>query len=153
MSSGLCATFKLNGGQSYGGGGRRLRFNWTVEWADPADPRIDANATADLRRINSGLALVNGQFQQRQEWQAPAVVVGPLYKFTLRVTNFLSVTSEKTSLVVQRENKQLPGLSLGSEKKTMKTALGTTLEGKHAVLHPGRWRGTGLSFYQLREIE
>ncbi len=123
---GICAKFRLDAGQSYGSGGRRLKFIFDVVWDDPA---ITANATANLnatKQYLKSLGLTKSRVRARDN---SLIVVGPRYKFTLKVINFLGEESEEVSLVVQRQDKSLPQLRLGSKKKKMKTALGITLEG------------------------
>ena len=102
-----------------------------MEWVDPNDAKIDSNATADFENITRAFEAINGGYQQRHKLEVPSIVIGPQYKFLLSVTNFLSQTSANASVTVQRENKQLPDLDLGAKKKTIKAALGTTLQGKH----------------------
>jgi hypothetical protein len=126
---GICAKFRLDAGQSYGSGGRLLKFIFDVEWDDPEDPAITANATANLnatKQYLKSLGLTKSRVRARDN---SLIVVGPRYKFTLKVINFLGEESAEVSLVVQRQDKSLPQLRLGSKKKKMKTALGITLEG------------------------
>lgn len=106
-----------------------MKFIWNVTWDNPTDGSIDSNAAADLNEIRQYLESFP-DFQPSIKPVRNFVVIGPSYKFTLKVRNFLGEESEEVSFVVRREDETLPGLSLGSEKKTMKTALGTTLEGK-----------------------
>ena len=135
ISSGICAKLNLDGSQSYGSGGRRLIFIWDVKWLDPTDHLITENATADLNRIRQYLKSLP-KFQSKFEASDKTMIVlGPRYKFTLKVRNFLGVESDEASFVVERQDKTIPGLSVGSKKKRMKTALGITLDGTCKTLY------------------
>ena len=102
---------------------------------EPVDPKDNAtanfeNITKDFEAITRDFEAINGRHQQRHTLKVPSIVIGAQYKFLLSVTNFLSQTSANASVIVQRENKQLPDLDLGTKKKTIKAALGATLQGK-----------------------
>ena len=99
-------------------------------WNDPADP-ITENATANLNKTRQYLKKLSKYTSRVKAEDNSLIVVGPAYKFTLKVKNFLGVESKPVSFVIRREDKTLPRLSLGSKERNMKAALGITLQGNH----------------------
>ncbi|XP_028409898.1 uncharacterized protein LOC114532567 [Dendronephthya gigantea] len=126
---GLCARLRLNGELSYGGGGRLLTFIWGVDWADSVDRgSLTANQTANINRTRAYLKSLS---DFTGEFRAPnnsIVAVGPQYNFTLRVKNFLGKISNEAAFTVQREDKSIPGLDLGSKRKIVRAALDIILQ-------------------------
>ena len=134
MCLGICAILYISGSLSYGSGGRPLIFIWDVEWADPEDSAITENATADLNATRQYLRSLD-KFQKVV--RAPnnsMIVVGPRYKFKLKVKNFLGEESEEVTLIVQRQDKSVPVLNVGAKVKKMKAALGVSLQGGFPVI-------------------
>lgn len=121
--------FSISGSQSFGSGGRPLIFMWDVEWDDPTDPAITANATADLNATRRYLKSLDKYQKVVTAPDNSMIVVGPRYKFKLKVKNFLGDESNESTLIVQRQDKSLPGLSVGATVKKIKAALGATLQG------------------------
>ena len=121
--------FSISASQSFGSGGRPLIFMWDVEWDDPADPAITANATADLNATRRYLKSLDKYQKVVTAPNNSMIVVGPRYKFKLKVKNFLGDESNESVLIVQRQDRSLPALSVGATVKKMKTALGATLQG------------------------
>ena len=106
-------------------------FNYDVAWNDPTDSAITVNATANLNATKQYLKSLSRYTSKVKAQSNSLIVVGPAYKFTLKVRNFLGEESDEASFVIKREDKSLPGLRLGSKKRKMKAALGITLQGSH----------------------
>lgn len=104
-------------------------FIWDVEWEDPTDSAITDKAMADLNATRQFLRSLD-KFQKAV--RAPnnsMIVVGPRYKFKLKVKNFLGEESEEVTLTVQRQDKSVPILRVGVKVKKMKAALGASFQG------------------------
>lgn len=126
---GSCGEVKLDAAGSRGGGGRRLQYTWTVAWSKDQDMgQITASDTADLNSINSTLGNLSST-KTKVTITSNNLKFDKLYEFRVSVKNFLGESSPIATLVVTRENKQIPVVDAGAEKVSMKSSRGLTITG------------------------
>ena len=124
---GTCGKVVLDGSASSGAGGRRLDFEWEVEWASNQEDVSDS-ATTDLNDIKRILSNLPG-FSPRVELKKGNLVLNLKYEVQLSVSNFLGKTSVKSTLVVVRENKQLPVIDAGQGHRIVKASRDVVIQG------------------------
>lgn len=111
-----------------------MTFVWDVDWDDSVNRQsLTPNQKADINMTKEYLKSLSGHKSKFLAANNSIIAVGPQYKFTLRVRNFLGKTSKEATLTVQRQDKSLPGLDLGSKKKRVKAALDITLQGNTTI--------------------
>ncbi|KAK3742747.1 hypothetical protein QZH41_018953, partial [Actinostola sp. cb2023] len=131
---GTCGEVVLDGSASSGAGGRRLSFQWDVEWASNQGAVSDSAATTDINDIKGILSSLPG-FSPRVELTKGNLVLNLKYEVQLSVSNFLGKTSVKSTLVVVRENKQLPVIDAGQAHRIVKASRDVIIQAK-PILSP-----------------
>ncbi|XP_032231194.2 uncharacterized protein LOC5506859 isoform X1 [Nematostella vectensis] len=129
---GVCGKIKLDASRSFGGGGRRLTFSWGVAWASDT-PTPTSAANTDLARLQDMLQSETGARVTIRN--STNLLPNFKYEFRVSVSNFLGASSENATLVVTRENKQLPIIEVGHKVRQVKASRDVTLQAK-AVLSP-----------------
>lgn len=127
--SGTCGKVILDASRSSGGGGRRLTFKYRVQWASTQKiGDVKADGTADLANITAQLNALPA-FSPRIKFNKNNLKLGYQYEFLVEVKNFLNEVSENASIIVVRENKQLPVVDAGPAERLVKASRDFTLQG------------------------
>lgn len=128
--SGTCGKVVLDASQSSGGGGRRLTFKYRVKWASTQNvDQVNAAGTADLANITAQLNALPA-FSPRIKFTKNNLKLNYQYEFLVEVRNFLNEVSENASIIVVRENKQLPVVDAGPAERTVKASRDLVIQGK-----------------------
>ena len=108
-----------------------MTFKWTAKWS--SDENVGALTSAetnDLASLNSYLSSLPDFSPRIKLPNTTNLKFDKKYEFGVTVTNFLGSTSENSTLVVVRENKNLPSLSVGAKVRKIKASRNTILHGK-----------------------
>lgn len=98
-----CGNLTLSGSQSFGGGGRPLKFEWVL--ASPSG----GNDVTNIRSI------LNGLDDDRVKIPGTLFESGKTYVFKLKVANFLNPSSfEEVTHSITKATDPVPGLTLSS---------------------------------------
>ena len=124
---GLCNDFNLDASKSVGGGGRKLSFRWSVRWAAEVDEAsLTSLQKAAMRALNSTF---NSFPVFKPVVTVSTTLVGLKYEFAVTVINFLGYSSAESKVVVERQNKALPSVRVGSKVRKIKAGRDTILKG------------------------